>query len=984
MKTLIKESFVTIKKSFKRYLSLLLIVLLGVGFFAGIKATSPDMKATINNYYEETNFYDIYLASTWGISKDEVSDLNIKGYKTEGSYEIDMLTDEQSEIVVKVLSYDEKSNINKLVLKEGKLPVNDNECVIEYNDYNSYKNIGDKIKVQTDELNNKEMTIVGKVSSPIFTSVQRGTTKLLNGSISFFIYTPITNFNGVYYTNAYVNINTNLNTYSSKYKKIVDSDIDKLKIITDTYGSNRFIDEKTEATNKLNTAKEEYESQKEKYTNQIKAAKKQIASAKKELKDGYVSLNKAKSDYETSKTAANQKKEDLNNNLNTINNQIDSLEISRDNIQHLIDNGIDVSSNTILLNQINSNLNSLNNSKDQINSAIKSINDSLTMGEVKINETEDKLNSSALEISQNEKKIQNEEKTLNQKLIEAEAKIADSEKKINELEEPTWYVYDRSSSNVGFNEYEEDANRIKNIAKLFPIVFYVVAILVCLTSMTRMVEEDRSLLGTLKSLGYNNKQITMKYIIYSLSASVIGSILGVIIGFAIIPPVIFNMYGMMYRVGDFVNEFNYLYALIGSLCAILCVTIASLYVCKKNLKESPAELLRPKAPKPGKRVLLERITFIWNKLSFIRKVTVRNIFRYKKRFLMTIVGIAGCTGLVLAGFGLRDCITGMVPNQYQNIFNYQGEITLKDISTDSKNKINEDIKNISSIKGTSRVLKESVSVKNKDDSQSISLIVPQDDISNYIKIQNRKTKEAIKLDDKAIMTEKIMKLLDISENDKITIETKDKNIDVKVSQSAENYLFHYIYLSNNIYQSEDFNTIYFKTNEMTEEEERNLSKEIMNMDGVSSIGFSSSMEHIFDDTMKNFGYVAVVLIISAGLLAFVVLYNLASVNISERKRELATIKVLGFYDKEVYDYLDRETKLLTVIGMILGLGLGVILTAFIIKTCEVDIIMFSSKINWYSYVYSILITLVFTSIVNIIIYHSLKKIDMIESLKSVE
>ncbi|MEG0025992.1 MAG: FtsX-like permease family protein [Bacilli bacterium] len=810
-KKIIRECFVSIIKNFKRFISLLLIILLGVGFFAGIRATAPDMKLTLDSYFEKANFYDLLVMSNYGINKEELKILKNNNYNIEGSYSFDAIIKADEEAVVKVLSYDKFGTMNKLDLKKGRLPQNNHECVIEKNKYTKNYNIGDTILVENNNLKEQQLKIVGIITSPLYISQERGTTELLSGNISYYLYTPINNFNNEYYTEAYIDLNNDKSIFSKDYKDMVSKEKKKIEKITSSLGEKRYQDLLM------------------------------MASYYEEL-------------------------------------------------------GVDSS-----------------------------------------------------------KQIKN----------------------------VSWYTLD-IDSNIGFYQFDKDTERITNIAKLFPLVFFIVAVLICLTTMTRMVEEERNQIGTLKALGYSDKSIMFKYILYALLATIIGSIIGVLIGFNIIPVVIYNMYEMLYIVRDFQMAFHFELMLLGTVIAVFCTLGATLYTCIKSLKEEPAELLRPVCPKAGKRVLLERIPFIWNRLSFIKKVTVRNVFRYKKRFLMTIIGISGCTGLILAGFGLKDCITNMVPKQFDEIFLYQATVSLKEnITLEQKNVVKQQIDQITGIKDSLKLQKEAVKIKNKKTNQTIQLVVPLDNMDNFIKLQERVSKKQLQLDNNFIVTEKIARLLSLNEDDKIVINGNQEYRN-KISGITENYLNHYIYMSKKLYGSEEYNTIVLKTNKMSEIQEKQLATLIKKIDGISSITFNSSSRGFFDNSMQNFSYVSLVLIISAGLLAFVVLYNLASVNISERKRELASIKVLGFYDKEVYKYISRETTILTIIGIIVGIGVGNVLTTFIIKTCELDMIMFDPTITFKSYIYAVIITIFFTFLVNIMVYFGLKKIDMIESLKSVE
>lgn len=850
MKKINKESLVSIVKTKKRFISILLIVLLGVGFFGGIKATSPDMEDTMNKYYEDTNFMDFNIKSTWGIEKSDLDYFKEKGYVVEAGYSIDSIVEIDTEKVAKVLSYNSSSKINDIVLLEGSLPSNIDECVL---DSNSGLEIGDALKVNSSDLEEVNLKVVGLVKSPLYSSIEKGSTNLLNGTISLFIYVLEDNFKLDYYTDIYLDLETNYHTFSDEYWDLVKEEKEVLENITNVISKDRYDKVVTSSKEEINKAKKEYD---------------------KALLEAAVILNNSYIDQAT---------------------------------------------------------------KDEVISELES----------------------------------------------AKAEIENAEKELDSLEEATYYVLDRES-NVGFYQFDQDVDRINNIAKVFPIVFFVVAILICLTTMTRMVEEERTQLGTLKSLGYSNFHIIKKYVVYATLATIVGSIIGVCIGFYVIPKVIFSMYSLMYSIGEIELNFNIYYTVIGTLIALLCTVGATLITCFKELRTAPASLMRPKSPKAGKKVFLEHFPFIWKRLKFSNKVTVRNVFRYKKRFLMTIIGITGCTGLIVAGFGLKDSITAMVPNQYKELFKYQMSITFDDdLSLEELDNVVKKIESNSKINSYVRVYEESIELIDYDTNQTIQLIVPFDDLDGFIEVRDRSSKDKISIDNGVVVSEKLFNLLEMKENETLKISGIGE-YSTSILDVCENYIFHYMYMDKDLFTLDKYNTILVKTDSMTEEEENLLAKELKEIDGISSISFLSSRMHTFDDTMENFGLVALVLIVSAGLLAFVVLYNLSTVNISERKRELATIKVLGFYDNEVYNYINRESTILTVIGIVLGLGFGSILTNFIMKTCELDMMFFSVDISLLSYVLSVLITLVFTFLVNVMVYFSLKKIDMIESLKSVE
>ena len=590
-----------------------------------------------------------------------------------------------------------------------------------------------------------------------------------------------------------------------------------------------------------------------------------------------------------------------------------------------------------------------------------------------------------------EAELEKQKQDVNKQLEEAESKIIDAKAEISEIENPEWYILDRYS-NTGYSSFVQDKDSIKNIGEVFPIVFFLVAVLISLTSMTRMVEEQRMQIGTLKALGYNKFQIASKYVLYSSLACIIGGLLGMNVGFILIPSLIWRMYEVMYQVPQFLISFNWEYGGAGLIIISACIIGATIYSTVKELREQPAILMRPKSPKLGKRVLLERINIIWKRLSFSRKVTIRNIFRYKKRFMMTIIGILGCTSLILAGFGLKDSIGSLMPNQYGKIFKYDFQINLKEgLNDDQKveymNNLNEN-EDIEEAIETLILTRTAINGENEED---VQIIIPKDqnELDKMISLISIYDDNKIELQKGQIcITDKLAQILGVKKGDTITLKDDDQEMQIVVSDVTENYVYHYAYMTLETYQDlygdkYETNAILTKNKEKTEEEDK-LATEIMNENEVASLTRNSNVEDVMNTTMESLNYVVVVLIVSAGLLAFAVLYNLSNVNISERIRELATIKVLGFYDKEVYSYVTRETILLTIIGIFLGLIGGYFLNYFIIGTCEIDMLRFSKIIHPISYLYAILITVAFTIIVNIFTYFALKKIDMIESLKSVE
>ncbi|MBC3887298.1 FtsX-like permease family protein [Acetobacterium paludosum] len=572
--------------------------------------------------------------------------------------------------------------------------------------------------------------------------------------------------------------------------------------------------------------------------------------------------------------------------------------------------------------------------------------------------------------------------------------LAKAEADVGNLEFGKWYVFNRDD-NPGYTSYGEDAQRIDNMSGVFPLFFLLVAALVSFTTMTRMVEEQRTQIGTLKALGYKHSQIASKFIIYALLAAVIGSAIGLVAGINTLPYLIAGAYGLLYQVPSLVISPPWIPIIISCLVAILCTVSAALIVSYIELKEQPSELMRPKAPKIGKRIFLEKIPIIWKRLGFIEKVTARNLMRYKGRFFMTVIGIAGCTALILAGFGLHDAIFSMIPRQFNNISVYDGYIALKNEETlADKAAFKELLNNDSRFSENMLAYQSKMKIEKVggDVEKSAYLFVPEtsEAIKDFIHLQNRQSGTAIDLNKAgAVISEKIASDLGLSVGDTIRIYNDDQSHEVVLGAITENYLENYIYLSPEVYERVygeplKVNIAYVNIPNTSTDLENAIAKDWLEKDGVVNVNFTGNIVKSSNDSMSSLSIVVVVMILSAGALATVVLYNLTNINISERVREIATIRVLGFYDSEVYTYIFRENIVLSCIGIFVGLFLGVLLNTFIINTVETDIAMFGRGINWTSYLYSILFTLAFTFIVNIVMTPMIKRISMVESLKSIE
>lgn len=587
----------------------------------------------------------------------------------------------------------------------------------------------------------------------------------------------------------------------------------------------------------------------------------------------------------------------------------------------------------------------------------------------------------------------NEVKTdTEQKLADAEAEIADGEQKLAELEVPEWMILDRTS-HVSASSYLSNVDKLEAITTVFPIFFFLVAALVALTTMTRMVEEERLQIGTLKALGYKRGQIMFKYLFYAWVATLVGGAAGLAFGFTVIPIVIWNAYGTMYTIPGFRCLFHASLAVLGVGAAFLCTSAATLNACGQTLKEWAAQLLLPKAPKAGKRIFLERITPVWKRMKFTHKVTARNLFRYKKRFFMTVIGVAGCTALLVTGFGLKDSISDIVSKQFGKVFTYDFLVTLSKESALKDAGFQALMDAPEQVTSYLPVQQERISLDVDGQSYDVYLFVPEDEarLDNFIDLHERKSGAAVPLtDDGVVITEKFSDEAGLSPGDTLTLENGEgREGTFTVTGVAENYVENYVYMTPSVYEDAygsalEYNSVLGILPDDAQDVDEAFSTSLLEVDGVAGLTQMSSMRSSLDDTIASINYVVYVIILCAGMLAFVVLYNLMNINITERTKEIATIKVLGFFEREVEAYVYRESNVLTVIGMLLGLVGGIFLHMFIMRTVEVDMVMFGRDIKPLSFVLSAVLTVVFSLLVNLGMKRKLRNISMVESMKAPE
>lgn len=625
--------------------------------------------------------------------------------------------------------------------------------------------------------------------------------------------------------------------------------------------------------------------------------------------------------------------------------------------------------------------------EEEIAKANKEIRDA----EIEIADGWVEYNDGVIELEDGWKEYEEGKLEAEQELADGLNELLDGEKELRELGQPEWYVLDRNS-NTSYVSFQMNAEKVAAISKVFPVFFYLVAALVALTTMTRMVEEERTQIGTLKALGYNKGLIMLKYLVYCGLASVLGSTAGLAVGFKLLPAMIYNAYGVMFHLPELVSDYNFTIASVSSGLAILSTVGATVYAVNEALKEKPATLMLPRAPKAGKRILLERVDFIWSRMSFNHKATARNLFRYKKHFFMTVIGIAGCTGLLVTGFGMRDSINMLAGSQFTDLFKYELELQLEEEDNISK-ELQSLLNDKSLITGAIGVLSDKGLIYFGDENIEATLIAPEspEDLNDFIGFRDRLSGEPVIFGrGSAVITEKLSEELGIKIGDTIIFENSDdKKGEVLVTGITENYLGNYLYLDREVYEevfnkTEDNNLVLAKTAFNTEQEKDELAEKLLSTEGVMNTQFISQTKSAFDKLLRNIEYIIVVIIAASGMLAFIVLYNLTNININERKKELATLKVLGFYSEEVNMYIFREIGILTMIGILVGLFLGKLLHVFIIKTIENPDMMFGREIFWQSYLMAAAITIVFSLLVNLVMTRKLRGIKMVDSMKALD
>lgn len=961
---LFKTTLREIKGSLGRWIAILAIVALGVGFFAGLKACKPAFLQTGNTYLQEHNFFDYQLISTLGLEDEDVetiSDVYQVGV-AEGSYSADVLikvgSKDAGEIGTKFITISKKINTPSLVA--GKMPSKGRECLGDAS-YFTEEDIGRKIYISgnneddtRDMLTYKSYTITGIANSPLFLNFERGSTSIGDGTVSGFVMLHPDGFSSDVYTEVYVKLANSAFIFTEEYDTYLEEAEEPLENALKKCSKRRHDSIIDEAQSKVDEGRKELDEKKE----EVSQADEALKTGEETLESGRKLLEQNKSYYETSVTQLESQKK-----------------VAYSQLELSYKLGIYTEEE-------------YQKEKADLDKSFADTEKTLADMKKNIDDSEDELDEAEKELNNAQSEV-NKGKT---ELAKAESKLAKAEKKIDDIEHPSNYLLSRET-NIGYACFDSDISIVDGIANVFPIFFFLVAALVCMTTMSRMVEEQRTQIGVLKSLGYSSKHILGKYIFYSGSSALLGGITGFFIGTYLFSWVIWVAYGMMYNFSNIIFYVDWPMGFLLIVASLICSVGTTLYSCYAELKQVPAQLIRPKSPPAGKRILLERVTFLWKRMKFLHKVSARNIFRYKKRFFMMVLGICGCTALLVAAFGVNDSIRDIVSTQYEKILHVDYTVTFnKDMSKDDMQEFKKDNKDVAS-----KVLfLNTMTVDTKADGaiKSVNLVAcnEKDPIEDFISIYNDDGPLKYPSKGEGIINSNLAESLNIKVGDEITVTDSDhKEITVKVTGLCENFVYNYLYINLDTYKSvygeKEINSAYVQTyrnDEGVPEKLHEGGAALMDARHVSAVSVTEDFRARIENIMQSLDYIILLVVLCAAALAFIVLYNLTNINITERIREIATIKVLGFYPKETSAYVFRENIVLTFISALVGLPLGKWLHNFIMHQIKVDLMSWDIHIEPLSYVLAVVFTFVFAMFVNIVMRKKINKISMTESLKSIE
>lgn len=986
-----------------RFLSILAIVAVGVGFLGGLLSTAPDMQLTADKYYNDYRFFDIDVKGTMGLTDDDADELSKLECvdRAMPARVTDVNLDCLGEAyVTRVYGVDLSARgsdgfINDFELVDGRMPENAGECLIASpNGYTSDHKVGEVFTISASNRDIEgtyafeSLTVSGIVRCPQYMSIEREPSTVGTGRVNVIMFVYPECYALEPYTDIFLRLTgaAELNTFSDKYFELVDNAEEKLDDFGKERSDIRFESIKSNASAEIADAKKQYNDSKDRADRELAAAKGKIDDAETQIKDAEAKLEASRAEYTAKKAEIEAKRSELTSAYETLERTVAASKANAERNKY--------GSNTAALEAA---LAAIEKTAAEQRASLDAADTELNGYETALGESEKSLSDAAGKIETEKNKLADarreydeSEKKAREELADAETKIKDAEEKLESLDTPSWYITDRRD-NISFNSYRGNSNKINAIARVFPVFFFFVAALVALTTMTRMVEEERTQMGTLKALGYSDGVIMAYYLAYSVLASALGSLVGAAIGFRSLPKVIAGAYSMLYDVPATLTPFRWNYFAIITPIAIVCTSAATFAACISELRERPASLMRQRAPKAGKRIFLERISIIWRHLGFTAKVTARNIIRYKKRFFMTVFGIAGCTALLLTAFGLRDSIHDIVDKQFGDIYKYDLTVYVSsgtDVGTDRELS---DFLASGYTRGylamhteSGKIGKEGLAIQVTDDPGSFR---------DFVTLRERKSGKSIDFTadtDGVILTEKICETLGVKVGDTVELQDADgMTAAVRVAGITENYVTSYCYMTDKTYEAafghkSETNMLLVGLTADDAESRDAAAQEILKSGNILMMTFSQTIRESFSNTVKKIDYIVMVLIFSAGLLAVIVVYNLTNINICERRKELATLRVLGFHNSETASYIYRETGILTVVGILVGFAFGVWLHSFVVRTAEVDAVMFGRSVYAASYLWAALVTAGFAAAVDLMMYPVIKRIDMVEAMKANE
>lgn len=988
-----------------------MIIFLGAAVFSGLRNTPYTMAASADAYLNSHNYADLTYIATLGFSDEDVAKVRkLKGIKkVVPCYQFDALfahKDGKSGVTVYSQEKYEKSMLDRPELLKGRYPKKENECIIDVNlgKYN-YK-LGHTIELSNDN-GTKTYKIVGIVNDPRYISnVDRGTNTLGDGTNSGFVevlnegarelglnkkVAELRN-NDHLYTSLLVDVEgtEKYNMFTSDYDNLIETVNTRVKSMLSEEMSDQYDQLTGDMQSQLDDAKKQYEEGYQEYKRNLDSFNSQISQGKIKLAEARIQFYEQKKIYLKKAAQVSNATQQAYNETKKIDQEIKVLHDSiKDTLGNIKDKDSAQDAFTKILNDLNENLNNFNNKLQGVGQLLEG-RIQLEKAQSQLDEAEAELNiqQSKLEVTENNAKVQLN--AAKEQLDAAKTQIDQAQQQLNQIPKGVLYSLTKNE-NVGIASYESYKQAIASIADVFPLIFFLVAALVSLTTMTRMIEEQRSYCGTLRALGYSKQDVIMQYIVYAFLATFFACILGILAGNQVFPRIIYFLFTyLMYGMNQstvLVQKWSI--SLMTVLISVGVTLLATLSVCLQELVSTPSVLMRPKAPKAGKRILMERMPFIWKRLNFNQKVTMRNLFRYKKRFWMSVIGIAGCTALIMLGFGVKNSVSDIIPSQYEEVYKYDALIKLNSNVEDTK-KVENKIKRIEGVHNLTGAYRQNVTVLgNSEDYYSTMIVYDNaDEIKNFINFNDYKTKKKIILsDDGVVISQKLAEKLGVKKGENMTFSYDNTKYTVKVSNIVQQYVSHQVYMSKIFYENltgmkSSASILYVDMN--TKKSNIKTLKNYLDHHNIGSMERLTASLDEFQQRMSSLNIIVAILSGCAALLCFIVLYNLTNINIGERKGEIATIKVLGFRRKEYCDYIFRENIILSLIGASFGMFFGYFLHRFVILTVEMDNMLFIRTMPLYIYLIAFGMTVGFTIIINLAMRHILDQVDMVESLKSIE